>query len=100
MAYDIKRIIRRLYSRKPKCDVECFHYGMFGGEGGCEALDSWGSIHEPLEPGETCLYPKKKDFGIDLGIVSIQGMCAALEGAVITKGKHDNTKFVKVLSES
>jgi len=84
--------------KKPKCDGNCWHYGMFGGVGGCEALDSWGSIHEPIEPGQTCLHPDKKEFGVDLGVVSAQGLCAALEGAVIVGGEHDNTQLVKVLT--
>lgn len=85
--------------KRTKCDVDCWNYGMFGGKGGCGALDSWGSVHEILEPGEPCLHPDKKEYADVSFIVSDLGLCTALEGVVIVGGKQDNTQLVKVLTE-
>jgi len=86
--------------KKTKCNYNCFHYGMFGGIGGCDALDNSGGAHQPIEPEQTCLYPDKKEFSIDLGVLSLQGLCVALEGAIIIGGENDNTKIVKAFVES
>ena len=86
--------------KKTECDSNCFNYGMFGGIGGCDALDNSGGAHQPIEPEQTCLHPDKKELSIDLGVFSLQGLCAALEGEIIVGGENDNTKLVKVLTES
>ena len=64
---------------KPLCHEDCWHYNVFGGVEGCgkqesENGDPW---PEPIEPGEKCLYPKKRD---------------------IVGGPNDNTSIVKLLT--
>jgi hypothetical protein len=88
--------------KRTKCDDNCWHYGMFGGEGGCEALDSWGSIHEDVKPGQLCLHPDKKEYGIDLGVVSSSCFCSALSGGIegIVVNSENDKKFVEVLTNT
>lgn len=86
---------------KPLCHDDCWHYGSFGGEEGCEQKHGgYGGWPEPIQPGQECLYPKKKDIVKPSHIGSFQGLCAALEGSVIEGGPHDNTQLVEILTGS
>ena len=86
-------------SNPPACHENCWHYGVFGGVEGCEAKNElegnpW---PEPIEPGQKCLYPDKRDVKKPLFIGSMVGLCAALEGEVIIGGPADNTQLVQLL---
>jgi len=82
---------------KPLCSEDCWHYGVFGGTEGCEAVHTpWPELRQP---GEKCLYPDKKDICPSV-IIDTMGFCAALEGEVIKGGPHDNTQLVKMLTSS
>ena len=73
---------------------------MFGGVEGCEALDhGYGFYHEPVEPGQNCLYPDRKTFPDISFTMSAAGLDAVLgeEPTIIVGGKHDNTKLISVL---
>ncbi len=84
----------------PLCDPDCWHYSVFGGVQGCGQKDGdYGGWPEPIEPGEQCLYPNNRNICPGV-IISSMGLCAALEGAVIKGGPHDNTKLVKLLTGS
>ena len=84
--------------RRPPCSANCWHYGSFGGTEGCEYLaGDYGGWPEQIKPDEKCLYPEKREIHEPI-VISSQGMCAALEGAVIKGGPHDNTTFVQMLT--
>ena len=97
----IKDSFKHIYGRikRTKCDAECFHYGMFGGKGGCDK-DDWGSTFEPLNPGDLCLHPEKKEYGINLGVVSGGCFCSALEGGIegVVIASENDAKFVQALT--
>ena len=97
-----KNIFKHAYGRakRTKCDVECWNYGMFGGKGGCEALDSWGSIHEPLEPEERCLHPEKKEYADQSFVVSNVCLDSILSGGVdgIAVTDENDANFVELLT--
>ena len=80
------------------CSGDCWHYAVFGGVEGCgqreeETGNPW---PEPIEPGQKCLYPNKRDICQSF-IMSSIGFCAALEGQVISGGANDNTNLVGIL---
>ncbi len=67
------------FFRKPKCDVDCSYLHMFGFAGACDARDDgWGSFHESVEPGQRCLYTKKKDLCLPDLVVTVPGFWAAM----------------------
>ena len=87
---------------RPVCDVDCEHLGSFGGVDGCQQQeevtgDPW---PEPIQPGEKCLHPADRNICQHYFTVSMLGLCAALEGAPIVGGPHDNTELVKTLTRS
>jgi len=82
---------------KPPCHEDCWHYDTFGDVSGCgQAHGGWGGWPEPIEPGQGCLYPEKRNICEPI-IVDSVGFCAALEGSVIGGGLHDNTQLVERL---
>ena len=85
---------------KPLCHEDCWHYNVFGGVEGCgkQESENGNPWPEPIEPGEKCFYPKKRDIVKPIYIGSVQGLCAALEGTVIEGGPNDNTSIVKLLT--
>lgn len=86
---------------KPLCDGDCWHYSSFGGVEGCGVREEEGNYWpEEIQTGDKCLYPEKKDVCEPVFVGSILGFCAALEGTVIDGGLHDNTKLVKMLTNS
>jgi len=92
---------RYLKSRKPLCDDNCWHYSSFGGEEGCgQHHGGWGGWPEPIKPGERCLHPEDRDVSEPIYVGSFLGFCAALEGAVIEGGPHDNTQVAGILTNS
>jgi len=83
----------------PLCHENCWHYGNFGGVEGCEQVHGgWGGWPEPIEPGEECLYPEKRDVFEESFSMSTQGFCAALAGEIIEGRSHDNARLVKLLT--
>ncbi len=86
---------------KPPCHQDCWHYDVFGGVEGCgQEQGGWGGWPEPIEPGQACLYPEKRNMSGVIFVMSGLGFCAALEGTVIVGGEHDNTKLVRILTGS
>ena len=85
---------------KPFCHEDCWHYDSFGGVEGCgQRNGGYGGWPEPIKPGEKCLHPEDRDICKPV-IVSLQGLCAMLEGAVIQGGPHDNSQLVELLTSS
>jgi len=88
--------------QRPPCNVDCWHYGVFGGVEGCGQRENktgnpW---PEPIELGEPCFHPEDRDICEPVYIGSVLGLCAALEGEVIQGGLHDNSSIVKLLTNS
>jgi len=94
-------LIETGYKEPKLCSGDCWHYSVFGGVEGCgqreeETGNPW---PEPIEPGQKCLYPNRREIYQSF-IMSSMGFCAALEGAVIKGGSDDNTKLVKILTSA
>lgn len=89
------------HRKRLSCSVDCWHYSVFGGVEGCGKKNgSYGGWPEQIKLGERCLYPSERDVGRPGMVVSLFGVCVALEGAVIQGGPHDNTKFVRMLKNT
>jgi hypothetical protein len=51
------------YFRRPLCHEDCFYYGSFSGVEGCDVSNgNWGGWPEQIQPGQKCLYPRKRDI--------------------------------------
>jgi len=86
-------------NESPVCDIDCFYAGgMFGGKHVCDALEECWGPGEPVEVGEQCLHPVKRDFNYTSFTMSSIGFCDALAGAVVRGGEHDNSKLVQTLT--